>query len=129
LSACGLASPDHDFLLRIKLIKKMFNNNQPQGRQGNVFAISLGFSRSRSAETRPSGDFFFFLGSSKGTTDCDWISALQDPFVIISYPVNHIKFGKLPFLLLLGGCSFVLAFPIGALGNLGCNAILYSPSS
>jgi hypothetical protein len=73
--------------------------------------------------------FFFFFGSSKGTTDCDWISALQDPFVIISYPVNHIKFGKLPFLLLLGGCSFVLAFPIGALGNLGCNAILYSPSS
>jgi len=36
----------------------------------------------------------------------DWFSALL-PFVIISHPVNHIKF---PFLLLLGGCSFVLAY-------------------
>jgi hypothetical protein len=53
---------------------------------------------------------------SKGTTNGDWVSVLP-PFVIISYPVNHIKFGKFPFLLLLGGCSFVLAFPIGALGN------------
>ena len=80
--------------------------------QGNVFAISLGFSCSR-AQARPSGDCFCF---SKGTTNGDWISALP-PFVIISYPVNHIKFEKFPFLLLLGGCSIVIAFPISALGN------------
>jgi hypothetical protein len=72
-------------------------------------------------QTRPSSDCFLFF--SKGTKG-DWISAWR-PFVIISYHVNHVKFGKFPSLLLLGGCSFVLAFPIGALGNhhtaIGCS--------